>query len=629
MSIDTFELRPSAYPVEPVDPLSLAPDPGEMAEIYVTARQSPEYPQGFPDGMSMACSTPLIPYAEMKARYVRERNEPGFDPRTFWERYNRVPSFDQSHIVAPDGMPIDDYILQARPYFIKHAVEAGSEPNPVSGFDFDLPFDMSTAGGRFGLHMFPHDIHQIMKGYASAGRWGMVINSVDNLEYMINMLGWAPNGNSGIYATRFQIPYFSRGVRMLYEHYGEDALIRYLPTLEREYDCLMRGRQGLSDVQSDVAVASEAVVRMPDGSYLNRYWDSGHGPRLESYREDVELGRLVLSREADIDTNIENQAKHEVDFPKVMQGIYESLAARAESGEEFDLEYEAKRLARLYKFHKDMRGGAASGWDYTSRWMKDGKNIETIATSDIIPVDLNSLMLGSEELLSEAWGIVARRESLAGRDPMPAMLRSLEFRDAVTNRGAAMNKYQLDRNTLTMGDFDFVKGKLTGVESSAMAYPMYAGMTDRDQTLATVRKLRGEFLLPGGIICTLTETGEQWDGDRAWASPNWAAARGAARRAHELFTEGKITEAEFEEIMCFAEEVRDNFMHGVEVQFNANGIFVEKVWARDPKQIAAGGEYKPVLILNMTMETYAAMKEWNPRDPGAHRSLGSLAVLHD
>lgn len=589
MDVIEHTLRSAAYPVEAIDPLSLAPDPGEMSELYVTARQSPDYPQGYPDGMTLACSVPLIPYPEIRARYVQERDDPDFDPRTFWDRNFLVPSFDQSHIVAPNGMPIDDYIRQARPYFIKKAVEMSAAEGGGVGFDFNVPYDMSTAGGRFGLHMFPHDIHQIMKGYAAAGRWDQVINSVDNLEYMINMLGYAPNGNSGIYATRFQIPYFSRGVGMLYEKFGEEALIRYLPTLEREYGFLMRGRAELSDTRPGMAVAAEAVVHMPDGSFLNRYWDSGHGPRLESYKEDVEMGELVVA----------------------------GLTGAA-------------REARLAKFYKDMRGGAASGWDYSRRWMKDGSNIETIATTDIVPVDLNSLMLGSEELLAAAWRVASRRAPIDSGEAAFALLRSDEFRETAGRRFLSMNKYLLDPKTQTMGDYDFVESRLTGFDSSAMAYPMYAGMTSKEQTLGTVRALREKFLLAGGIISTLVETGEQWDGKRAWASPNWAAARGAARMAHKLFAREVITTAEFEEIMSFAEGVRHNFMFGVETQYDLNGLFVEKVWAEDPTQLAAGGEYAPVSILNMTMETYAAMKEWNPRDPEGCSQLGHIALnYHD
>jgi len=578
MSMEDVALRPS-FEVEAIDPLTLAPDPGEMAQLYIDARQTPEYSRGYPDGMSLACSVPKIPYPEIKARYAEVKDMPGFDARSFWDGHFDVPNFDQSRIIAPDHMPIDEYINRVRPLFIKMAaVSDGS-------FDYPLPHPYPTAGGRFDRHLFPHDGYQIMKGYASAGRWGDVINTVDNLEYMIKLLGFASNGNSGIYATRFQIPYFSRGVHMLYEKFGEAALLRYLPALEREHSFLMSGQHELSDTKPGEAVASRAVVHMPDGSFLNRYWDDGHGPRLESYKEDVELGELVV---------------------KGLTGV--------------------AREIRLHKFYKDMRAGAASGWDYSSRWFEDGKNIETINTTDIVPIDLNCLMVGSEEMLAEAYAALARSSELGSVEADAAWMRSAEYREMAERRKTAINTYMYDPVLRTYRDHNFVKGEQTGVLSSAMGFALYAGITDREQTLGTARVLRNQFLLPGGVISTLNETGQQWDGERAWASPNWANARGVARMAHRLFQQEVITPDEHEELMTLAEDIRMAYMHGVEVSYDLYGTFPEKINARYPEKEAAGGEYKPVKILTMTMETYAAMKAWNPRDPGGCLPIGRLMM---
>jgi alpha,alpha-trehalase len=572
-------LRP-ACAVEAIDPLTLAPDPGEMAQLYIDVRKTDEYPRGYADGMTLACSVPKIPYPEIRARYMEVRDIPGFDARSFWDGHFDVPNFDQSKITAPDGMGIDEYIQRARPLFIKTAaVSDGS-------FDYPLPHPYPTAGGRFDRHLFPHDGYQIMKGYAGAGRWEDVINTVDDLEYMINMLGYASNGNSGIYATRFQIPYFSRGVHMLYEKFGEAALVRYLPALEREHEHLMSGQRELSDTRPGMPIAHRSVVHMPDGTFLNRYWDDGTGPRLESYKEDVELGELVV---------------------KGLTGV--------------------AREIRLHKFYKDMRAGAGSGWDYSSRWFEDGKNIETINTTDIVPIDLNCLMVGSEEMLAEAYAAQARAAELGSVDADAAWMRSAEYKEMAERRKDAINKYHYDPVLKTYRDYNFVQGQQTGVLSSAMGFPLYAGMTDREQTLGVARMLRERFLLDGGIISTLTETGQQWDGERAWASPNWANARGVARMAHKLFQQNVIVEDEFEELITLAEDARKAYMHGVEVPFDLYGIFPEKGNARNPAELAAGGEYEPVKILNMTMETYAALKAWNPRDPYGCLPIGRFVLL--
>jgi len=55
------------------------------------------------------------------------------------------------------------------------------------------------------------------------------------------------------------------------------------------------------------------------------------------------------------------------------------------------------------KTYKDLRAGAESGWDYSTRWFSDGKTMETIETTDIIPVDLNALLYGHEEVLLKCF----------------------------------------------------------------------------------------------------------------------------------------------------------------------------------------------------------------------------------
>ena len=79
---------------------------------------------------------------------------------------------------------------------------------------------------------------------------------------------------------------------------------------------------------------------------LNRYFSSTTLPRPESYREDTQLASESATPAAE---------------------LYTALAA-----------------------------GAETGWGYSSRWFADGENLTTIATPDVIPVCLNSIMLRFE-----------------------------------------------------------------------------------------------------------------------------------------------------------------------------------------------------------------------------------------
>ncbi|MBI2614674.1 MAG: hypothetical protein HYW52_03135, partial [Gemmatimonadetes bacterium] len=48
--------------------------------------------------------------------------------------------------------------------------------------------------------------------------------------------------------------------------------------------------------------------------------------------------------------------------------------------------------ARREAFYRNVRASAESGWDFSSRWMRDPKDLRTLETTDLVPVDLNSLL---------------------------------------------------------------------------------------------------------------------------------------------------------------------------------------------------------------------------------------------
>lgn len=48
---------------------------------------------------------------------------------------------------------------------------------------------------------------------------------------------------------------------------------------------------------------------------------------------------------------------------------------------------------------QDIASAAESGWDFSSRWFKDHYKIETIETTDIIPIDLNALICWNMDIL--------------------------------------------------------------------------------------------------------------------------------------------------------------------------------------------------------------------------------------
>ena len=293
-----------------------------------------------------------------------------------------------------------------------------------------MPKPYIVPGGRFG-EIYYWDSYFTMLGLRTAGKEGMIENMLDNFAYLIDTHGFIPNGNRAYYLGRSQPPFFSAMVRLLAEEKGEEILEKYREAMQKEYAFWMAGREKLSPEQP----AYRRVVRMEDGSVLNRYYDDRPEPRPESYKEDVALAR--------------------------------------ESGRE---------ASQLYR---DIRAACESGWDFSSRWFGDGNYLKTIHTTEIIPVDLNALLYHMETMLSDAYAL---SDSTIAKT----------YQEKADDRKEALQKYCWDERVQFFVDYDFVMRKPTGILSLAAVYPLYFELAEEQQAFEVADKLRKEFLKEGG-----------------------------------------------------------------------------------------------------------------------------------
>ncbi|RYE30021.1 MAG: response regulator, partial [Sphingobacteriales bacterium] len=222
------------------------------------------------------------------------------------------------------------------------------QPVPASsGSLLFLPHAYVVPGDRF-REVYYWDSFFTMLGLQVHGRWDLIQNMIDNFSYLIDTIGFIPNGNRTYYLSRAHPPFYSLMIKLLEEKKGIGTLEKYKVRLQKEYDFWMDGANNLSESTD----AIRRVVRMPDGSILNRYWDDSTKPRPESYEEDVEL----------VHTLYEDEIKY-----------------------------------------RHIRAAAESGWDFSSRWFEDGKSMSTIDTTNIIPIDLNTLLYHHELVLADVY----------------------------------------------------------------------------------------------------------------------------------------------------------------------------------------------------------------------------------
>jgi alpha,alpha-trehalase len=215
----------------------------------------------------------------------------------------------------------------------------------------------------------------------------------------------------------------------------------------------------------DASGACEHVVRMPDGSLLNRYWDARDTPRDESFAEDVATARSAPSRPA----------------------------------------------AQVYR---ELRAGAESGWDFSARWLADQATLATVHTTDIVPADLNALVWAMERT------IAARCLALGDTGC------ATDFATKAEARHRAIDRYLWRAAEHRYADWDRAAGASTQVLSAATLYPLFVGLASAEQARAVAGTVRTQLLAPGGLRTTRPRTGQQWDAPNGWAPLQWVAIAG-------------------------------------------------------------------------------------------------------
>lgn len=393
------------------------------------------------------------------------------------------------------------------------------------------PSSSLVPGGRFrGLYYW--DSYFTMLGLQCAGENELIRDIVKNFAYLIDAYGHIPNANRSYYLTRSQPPFFASMIRLHSEIDGPDVFTKYLPHMQKEYNYWMDGYFRLSDRET----CFRRVILLPDSSILNRYWDDLPAPRPESYHEDVETA-------------------------------HNSAPDGVEPG----------------KLYRHIRAACESGWDFTCRWFREETKIETIHTTDIVPVDLNCLLYDLEVTLSEAY------EHSSFSEP------STYFHEKAEKRKKALNKNLWNDDRKYFMDYDSASNKSTEIMSLAGVFPLYFKIATKEQAQHVHEHITESFLKRGGVVSSLHKSGQQWDYPNGWAPMQFITYVGL--RNYEFYDT--------------AEELKKRWIDLNDEVFKETGKMMEKYNVVDTDSPAGGGEYPNQDGFGWTNGIYLWMKN-NP-----------------
>jgi alpha,alpha-trehalase len=408
----------------------------------------------FPDSKTFPDMIPDASPETIRAEYRAAKAAPGFDLATFVGRHFTGPIPPGPAVdPAPPGQRLLDYVARLWPVLQQQATSV-----PPYATLQPLPYPYVVPGGRF-REVYYWDSYFTMLGLEDDGLHELAIDLLKDFAFELDHYGLVPNGNRSYYLSRSQPPFFSLMVKLIEAAYGDPAEVAYLPQLQQEWDYWMDGSDRLPAGQ-----AYRNTVRLADGTLLNRYWDARGAPRDESYKEDVET------------------------------------AAGAARPPEL--------------VYRNLRAAAESGWDFSSRWLADGKTLASVRTLSILPVDLNCLLVHLEETLAAAYRAQADGAQAAA------------YRSRAQRRAAAIRRLMWDARDGVFTDYLWEKGKVTGAVTAATLYPLFLRIATPTQARAVAGTVEHELLDAGGLATTLVESGQQWDAPNGWAPLQWIAVMG-------------------------------------------------------------------------------------------------------
>ncbi|CAI7733768.1 unnamed protein product [Closterium sp. NIES-54] len=234
-------------------------------------------------------------------------------------------------------------------------------------------------GERF-REMYYWDTYWVIRGLLVSGMPDSALAAVRNLLHLARAHAHVPNGSRAYYLNRSQPPLLSHMVRAMHaalqaqgqgeqgQHAQQDgeasagsegagmgrseqaeSLLREaLPVLLREHEFWTQAPHGIT------------VYHPPSGRSFNlsRYYAMWTRPRPESFPQDTETARLASQRPLE-------HLHHGTS--QVQAALFRELATVAESG-----------------------------WDFSSRWMRDPTDFTSSHPTSVLPADLNALLFHLE-----------------------------------------------------------------------------------------------------------------------------------------------------------------------------------------------------------------------------------------
>ncbi|KAK9275467.1 hypothetical protein L1049_022734 [Liquidambar formosana] len=404
-------------------------------------------------------------------------------------------------------------------------VSDGVKKRPELHTLLPLPESVVIPGSRF-REVYYWDSYWVIRGLLASKMYETAKGIVTNLISLLDEYGHVLNGARAYYTNRSQPPLLSSMIYDLYKRTGDMEFVRKsLPALLKEHSFWNSG-------------IHKVTIKDAQGCNhtLSRYYAMWNKPRPESSIIDKESASKLLN------------------------------------------------VSEKEHFYRELASTAESGWDFSTRWMRNTSDFTTLATTSILPVDLNAFIL-KMELDIAFLAKVTGEKSTADRFLEAAQARKRAMNSILWNEKMGQwLDYWLDNSTSCKEEAQTWESLNQNQNVFASNFiPLWIELFNSDGLMVekVMKSLQSSGLLcAAGIATSLTNSGQQWDFPNGWAPLQHMIVEGLARSRSK-------------EALSMAEDIAVRWIRTNYAAYKKTGTMHEKYNVEACGKIGGGGEYVP------------------------------------
>jgi alpha,alpha-trehalase len=226
------------------------------------------------DGKAITDALPNKDCSLIKELYEAERKNSDFDLETFFSSHFSYPQPKTSGYVTNIDEGIEAHIKKLWTVLSREADKLEEFSSLIA-----LPYPYIVPGGRFA-EVYYWDTYFTMLGMVKHGLIIQVEYLIDNFSFLLQTIGYIPNGNRDYYIGRSQPPFFCLMVELLAEVKGNEVYEKYIASIEKEYQFF----------------CSEERNHQVGKHLVTTYYDKNDTPRMEMYGDDIELASQLSNK---------------------------------------------------------------------------------------------------------------------------------------------------------------------------------------------------------------------------------------------------------------------------------------------------------------------------------------------